>query len=85
MKNLFAFIGVVLVVVIGVGIWQNWFKIDFNSKDGKVYIEGDVKKAEADGKEFLDKGKEKLNDLKKKDDGGVIPPANTPGPFGSGK
>ncbi len=81
MKNLFAFIGVLVVVVVGVGIWQGWFKFAYNS-DGKVIVEGDTNKAKEDIKKGVEAGKEKLEDLKKKDDGGVIPPANTPGPLG---
>ena len=67
MKNFFAFIGVLVVLFVGIGIWQNWFKFAVNS-DNKVTLEVDGQKVKDDGKAAIEAGKEKLEDLKKKDD-----------------
>ena len=86
MKNFFALIGLLVVVFVGVGIWQGWFKFAVNS-DNKVTVEVDGQKAGEDGKRAWEAGKEKLEELKKKDDGGTTPtttattPAGTPGPL----
>lgn len=66
MKNFFAFIGVLVVVVIVLGIWQGWFKFAVNS-DEKVIVEMDGKKVKADSEKAGEVVKEKLDDLKKKD------------------
>ena len=84
MKNFFAVVGLLVVVFVGVGIWQGWFKFAVNS-DNKVTTEFDAKKAGDDSKKWIEVGKEKLEDLKKKDDtpsSAQTPPATTPGPFG---
>jgi hypothetical protein len=86
MKNFLAFVGLLVVLLIGVGIWQGWFKFSVDS-DKKVNIEADGKKITEDlktgmnkakevGGEFVDKAKESM----KKTDGG--PAAGTPGPSG---
>jgi cytoskeletal protein RodZ len=95
MKNFFAVVGVLVVVFIGIGIWQNWFKFAVNSED-KVTFEVDGKKVKEDSNRALEAGKEKLEELKKKDDtattdktsptGGTgTKPADTPGPLFGGK
>lgn len=86
MKNFFALIGILVVVFIGIGVWQGWFKFAVNS-DNKVTTEFDVKKAGEDVKQGWEHvktvGQEKLEDLKKKDgEGEAAPaPAITPGPL----
>jgi hypothetical protein len=87
MKNFFALIGLLVVVLVGVGIWQGWFKFAVNS-DQKVVVEVDGKKAGEDVKEGWEKVKEKAEELKKKDDTGgpetnptAGTPAATPGPL----
>lgn len=92
MKNFFAFVGVLVVVLIGVGIWQGWFKFAVNS-DEKLTVEVDGKKVKEDSNKAWEAGKEKLEELKKKNDtpttdttpptGGK--PADTPGPLFGGK
>ena len=92
MKNFFAFVGVLVVVLIGVGIWQGWFKFAVNS-DEKVTLEVDGKKVKEDSSKAWEASKEKLEELKKKNDtaptestpatGGK--PADTPGPLFGGK
>lgn len=93
MKNFFAFIGVLVVVFVGVGIWQGWFKFAVNS-DNKVAAEFDAQKAGDDGKKWIEVGKEKLEELKKKEEAGTpgetspvtgTTPAATPGPLFGGK
>ena len=66
MKNFFAFLGVVVVVLVVLGIWQGWFKFAVNS-DEKVTVEVDGKKVKADGEKANEVIKEKLEDLKKKE------------------
>ena len=94
MKNFFAFVGVLVVVLVGVGIWQGWFKFAVNS-DEKVIVEMDGKKVKADSEKASEVVKEKLEDLKKKE-GETTPtetthPTNgkklvdTPGPLFGGK
>lgn len=93
MKNFFAFVGVLVVLLIGVGIWQGWFKFAVNSDD-KVTVEVDGKKVKEDSQKAIEAGKEKLEELKKKDGettpatthqltGGKV--ADTPGPLFGGK
>jgi cytoskeletal protein RodZ len=91
MKNFFAFVGVLVVVLIGVGIWQGWFKFAVNS-DEKLTVEVDGKKVKEDSGKAWEAGKEKLQELKKTDTpptdqtpptGGK--PADTPGPLFGGK
>lgn len=93
MKNFFAFIGVLVVVLIGAGIWQGWFKFAVNS-DEKVTVEVDAKKVKEDSKAAVEAGKEKLEKLKKDNEtapsGQTAPttgarPADTPGPLFGGK
>ena len=84
MKNFFAIVGLLVVVFVGVGIWQGWFKFAINS-DNKVTTEFDANKASADGKKGWETVQSKLEELKKKDGkDGTEPtsgtPANTPGP-----
>lgn len=94
MKNFFAVIGVLVVLLIGVGIWQGWFKFAVNS-DERVTVEVDGKKVKEDGKKAWEASKEKLEELKKKD-GEATPStekapttggkaADTPGPLFGGK
>jgi cytoskeletal protein RodZ len=66
-KNFFAFLGVVVVLFVVLGIWQGWFKFAVNS-DEKVTVEVDGKKVKADGEKASEVVKEKLEDLKKKQD-----------------
>lgn len=86
MKNFFALIGLLVVAFVGVGIWQGWFKFAVNDEN-KVTVELDGKKASEDGQKAWEAGKEKLEELKKKDDGSTQPtttattPAATPGPL----
>lgn len=95
MKNFFAVVGVLVVVFIGVGIWQGWFKFAVNS-DEKVTFEVDGKKVKEDSNKAWEAGKEKLEELKKKDDTTSTDkapptgttgtkPADTPGPLFGGK
>lgn len=89
MKNFFAFVGVLVVLFIGVGIWQGWFKFAVNS-DNKVTTEFDAKKAAEDAKKAGEKVQEKIDEMKKKDEstptGTTLPTGgklvDTPGPFG---
>jgi hypothetical protein len=92
-KNFFAFVGVLVVVLVGVGIWQGWFKFAVNS-DEKVIVEMDGKKVKADSEKASEVVKEKLEDLKKKDGESAAtettPPSgkklvDTPGPLFGGK
>ncbi len=96
MKNFFAFIGVLVVLLVGVGIWQGWFKFAVNS-DEKVTVEMEGKKAKEDLQKAGEVVKDKLEDLKKKD-GETTPTTDkatptsgkklvdTPGPlFGGGR
>lgn len=89
MKNFFALVGMLVVVFVGVGIWQGWFKFAVNS-DNKVIVEGDLKKAGEDIKKGGEAVQEKLEELKKKDETSPTPPsplapattpAATPGPL----
>ena len=94
MKNFFAFVGVLVVLLIGVGIWQGWFKFAVNSDD-KVTVEVDGKKVKQDSQKAIEAGKEKLEELKKKEGetapstekaptiGGKV--ADTPGPLFGGR
>lgn len=66
MKNFFAFIGVLVVLLIGIGIWQGWFKFAVNS-DEKVTVEVDGKKVKEDGQKAGEAVKDKIEDLKKKE------------------
>lgn len=94
MKNFFAFVGVLVVLLIGVGIWQGWFKFAINS-DEKVTVEVDGKKVKEDSQKALEVGREKLEELKKKDAETTQTPekaptssgkvAETPGPLFGGK
>ncbi len=86
MKNFLAFVGLLVVATIGIGIWQGWFKFSVDSNK-KVIIETDGQKALEDIKKGTDKAKEvggefvdKAKDSLKKTDG--IPAAGTPGPSG---
>jgi hypothetical protein len=86
MKNFLAFIGLLVVLIIGVGIWQGWFKFSV-SDDKKVNIEADGKKITDDLKTGIDKAKvvggefvDKAKDSMKKTESG--PAAGTPGPSG---
>jgi hypothetical protein len=78
---------VLVVLLIGVGIWQGWFKFAVNS-DEKVTVEVDGRKVKADSQAAIEAGRQKLEDLKKTDDGktgatGTAPKlVDTPGPFG---
>lgn len=94
MKNFFAFVGVLVVALIVLGIWQGWFKFAVNS-DEKVIVEMDGKKVKADSEKAGEVVKEKLEDLKKKD-GETAPTetttptsgkklVDTPGPLFGGK
>lgn len=89
MKNFFALVGLLVVVFVGIGIWQGWFKFAVNS-DQKVMVEVDGKKVKDDGEKAWEAGKEKLEELKKKDEtsptsqSSLAPattPAATPGPL----
>ncbi len=82
MKNLFAIIGLLVVLFIGVGIWQGWFKFAVNS-DNKATVEADLKKAGDDIKKGIEVGKEKIEGAIKKDDTPTsgTPAAATPGPL----
>ena len=96
MKNFFAFIGVLVVVLVGVGIWQGWFKFAVNS-DEKVTVEVDGKKVKEDSQKAGEVVKDKIEDLKKKGDEtsptGTTTPTptstkklvDTPGPLFGGK
>ena len=84
MKNFLAFVGLFVVAIIGVGIWQGWFKFSVDNNK-KVIIETDGQKALDDIKKGTDKAKEGLNEfgekakesLKKSEN---LPAAGTPGP-----
>lgn len=84
MKNFFALVGLLVVVFVGIGIWQGWFKFAVNS-DNKVILEVDGQKAGEDVKEGWERVKEKTEELKKKDDTAPTTtsttPAATPGPL----
>jgi hypothetical protein len=86
MKNLFAIIGLLVVLFIGVGIWQGWFKFAVNS-DNKAVVEADLKKAGDDIKKGIEVGKDKFEGAMKKDTPptgtttGSGTPAATPGPL----
>jgi hypothetical protein len=84
MKNLFAIIGLLVVLFIGVGIWQGWFKFAVNS-DNKVSVDVDGKKVGDDIKKGGEAVQQKLNELKKDTpptgNNTGTPPAATPGPL----
>lgn len=89
MKNFFAFVGVLVVVFVGVGIWQGWFKFAINS-DNKVTTEFDAQKAADDAKKAGEAAQQKIEEMKKKDETtpttGTTPPTggklvDTPGPL----
>ena len=84
MKNFLAFVGLLVVLLIGMGIWQGWFKFSVDDNK-KVNIEADGKKITEDIKVGVDKAKEvggefvdKAKDSMKKAE--IIPAAGTPGP-----
>lgn len=84
MKNFLAFVGLLVVLLIGMGIWQGWFKFSVDDNK-KVNIEADGKKITEDIKVGVDKAKEvggefvdKAKDSLKKTE--IIPAAGTPGP-----
>ena len=64
MKNFFAVVGVLVVLFVGVGVWQGWFKFAVNT-DNKVSVDFDGKKAGDDIKKGTEVVQEKLKELKK--------------------
>lgn len=80
MRNMLALVGLALVVFVGVGVWQGWFKVAFDS-DKKVSVDFDTKKASEDTKKGIEALKDKVDHLKK--DSETTPtPASTAGPGG---
>lgn len=84
MRNLFALIGFIVVVVVGVGFWRGWYKIDWEKgSNGKlnIQIQADTNRGISDLKEageaVVEKGGQIAESLKneKKD-----PPADFVGP-----
>lgn len=67
MRNFLALIGLLLVLVVGVGVWQGWFKFAVDSNK-KVTVEVDGQKATDDTKKFGEAVKDKLDNLKKDSD-----------------
>jgi hypothetical protein len=81
-----ALIGLLVVVVVGVGLYRGWFKFNVDS-DKNVTINVDGQRALQDGKQGLDYSAEKLKGLSEnlKKDGtpattGSPTPAVTAGP-----
>lgn len=88
MRNFLAFIGLLLVVFVGVGFYKDWFKFSVDS-DKNVTINMNSGKIAKDSKEIgeagLEKGKDFLDNLKKDKDGSTVStptPASTAGPSG---
>ena len=88
MRNFLAFVGLLLVVFVGVGLYRGWFKVSVDS-DKNVTINVNGEKAWQESKEGFEIGVDKLKDvadnLKKDKDGSTIggpTPATTAGPMG---
>jgi hypothetical protein len=88
MRNFLAFVGLVVVVILGAGIYNGWFKFNVDS-DKNVNISVNGEKAIQDSKRWgeagLEKGKDLLGNLKKDDAGRPTTtptPAATAGPTG---
>jgi hypothetical protein len=85
MRNFLAFIGLLLVVFVGVGLYKGWFKFSMDS-DKNVNISVNGEKAIKDTKEItgagIEKTKEIVGNLKKDQDGNSPTPAMTAGPTG---
>jgi hypothetical protein len=84
MKNFLAFVGLLVVLLIGVGIWQGWFKFSVDDHK-KVNIEADGNKISEDIKIGVDKAKEGLNEFGEKAKDSLkktesSPAAGTPAP-----
>ena len=65
MKNFLAFVGLLVVATVGVGIWQGWFKFSVDDNK-KVNIEADGKKITEDISYGVDKAKAGLNEFGEK-------------------
>jgi hypothetical protein len=79
-----AFIGLVLVVVVGVGVYRGWFTFAVDSnKNVTIGVNGEkaIKDTKEGGEILGDKIKNGVDNLKK-DDTGSPSPATTAGPTG---
>ena len=86
MRNLLAVVGLLVIALVSVGIWQGWFKFSVdNNKKGTVEIDGkkaieDIKYGAEKAKDGLSEFGERAKDSLKKTESG--PAAGTPAPSG---